>query len=51
MRRAWVFTVAAYILALAMVVVVNRETFAIYVIARWPPSRTRRPRCASSGTP
>ena len=33
MRQAWVFTAALYALALAMVAVVNRQTFAIYVIA------------------
>ena len=49
MRQAWVFTAAAYILALAMVAVVNRETFAIYVIAALatvaysaPPVRLKR---------
>ena len=33
LRQAWIFTAATYALALAMVAVVNRETFAIYVIA------------------
>jgi len=32
-REAWIFTVAAYVLALAMVAVVNQQTFVIYVIA------------------
>jgi 4-hydroxybenzoate polyprenyltransferase len=49
MRQAWIFTAAAYALALAMVAVVNRETFAIYVIAALatvaysaPPIRLKR---------
>ena len=33
MRQAWIFTVATYILALAMVAVVNVQTFVIYLIA------------------
>lgn len=33
LRQAWIFTVATYILALAMVAVVNVQTFVIYVIA------------------
>src|SRR5579862_7044252 len=33
MRQAWMFTAAAYLLALAMVAAVNRETLAIYGIA------------------
>jgi 4-hydroxybenzoate polyprenyltransferase len=49
MRQAWLFTAAAYALALAMVAVVNRQTFAIYVIAAFatvaysaPPIRLKR---------
>jgi len=49
MRQAWIFTAAAYALALAMVAVVNRQTFAIYVIAALatvaysaPPIRLKR---------
>jgi 4-hydroxybenzoate polyprenyltransferase len=49
MRQAWVFTVATYALALGMVALVNRETFAIYVIAALatvaysaPPVRLKR---------
>ena len=49
MRQAWIFTVATYALALAMVTVVNRETLAIYVIAALatvaysaPPIRLKR---------
>ena len=49
MRQAWVFTVAAYVAALAMVAVVNRQTFAIYVFAALgtvaysaPPIRLKR---------
>jgi 4-hydroxybenzoate polyprenyltransferase len=48
-RRAWIFTVATYALALAMVAAVNLETFAIYVIAALatvaysaPPIRLKR---------
>jgi len=48
-REAWVFTAAAYALALAMVAVVNRETFAIYLTAALatvaysaPPIRLKR---------
>ncbi len=48
-RNAWVFTIAMYALALAMVAVVNRETFAIYAIAGLatvaysaPPIRLKR---------
>ena len=33
LRQAWIFTAATYALALAMVAAVNRQTFAIYVIA------------------
>ena len=33
LRAAWFFVAAAYVLALAMVALVNRETFAIYVVA------------------
>src|ERR1039458_4556326 len=49
LRQAWIFTAATYALALAMVAVVNRETFAIYVIAALgtvaysaPPIRLKR---------
>jgi 4-hydroxybenzoate polyprenyltransferase len=49
MRQAWNFTVATYALALVMVAVVNRETFAIYAIAALatvaysaPPLRLKR---------
>lgn len=49
MRQAWIFTAAAYTLALAMVALVNRETFAIYAIAALatcaysaPPVRLKR---------
>ena len=49
LRQAAIFTAAAYVLALAMVAVVNRETFAIYVIAALatvaysaPPVRLKR---------
>src|SRR5271157_950014 len=48
-RQAWIFTAAAYALALAMVAVVNHETLAIYVIAALatvaysaPPVRLKR---------
>jgi 4-hydroxybenzoate polyprenyltransferase len=47
--QAWAFTAGAYALALAMVAVVNHETFAIYVIAALstvmysaPPIRLKR---------
>jgi 4-hydroxybenzoate polyprenyltransferase len=47
--QAWAFTAAAYALALAMVAVVNHETFTIYVIAALstvmysvPPIRLKR---------
>jgi len=33
LRQAWIFVVITYILALALVAWVNRETFAIYVVA------------------
>jgi 4-hydroxybenzoate polyprenyltransferase len=49
MRQAWIFTVATYALAMAMVAIVNRETFIIYVIAALatvaysaPPLRWKR---------
>jgi len=49
MGQAWTFTIATYVLALAMVAVVNIETFAIYVIAALatvaysaPPIRLKR---------
>jgi 4-hydroxybenzoate polyprenyltransferase len=49
LRQAWVFTGVTYALALAMVAAVNRETFAIYVIAAFstvaysaPPIRLKR---------
>ena len=49
MRQAWIFTVATYALALGMVALVNRETFAIYAIAALatiaysaPPIRLKR---------
>lgn len=49
MRQAWVFVVAGYALALAMVAAVNRETFAIYLVAALatvaysaPPIRLKR---------
>ncbi len=49
MRQAWAFTIATYALALAMVAVVNLETFAIYAIAALgtvaysaPPVRLKR---------
>ncbi len=48
-RQAWVFSAAAYVLALAMVWVVNLQTFVIYVIAAVstfaysaPPVRLKR---------
>ena len=48
-REAWCFVAATYVLALAMVAVVNRETFAIYVVAALstvaysaPPVRLKR---------
>jgi 4-hydroxybenzoate polyprenyltransferase len=47
--RAWIFVIAAYTLALALVVPVNSETFAIYLIAATvtvlysaPPARLKR---------
>jgi len=49
MTQAWAFVVATYIAALAMVAVVNRETFAIYAVAALatisysaPPIRLKR---------
>ncbi len=49
LRQAWVFSAAAYVLALAMVWVVNLQTFVIYVIAAIstfaysaPPVRLKR---------
>jgi len=49
MPQAWIFTAAAYALALGMVAVVNWQTFAIYVIAALatvaysaPPIRLKR---------
>jgi 4-hydroxybenzoate polyprenyltransferase len=49
LRQAWVFTAVNYALALGMVAAVNRETFAIYVIAALatvaysaPPVRLKR---------
>ena len=49
LRQAWMFTLITYALALGMVAFVNRETFAIYVIAAlgtWayssPPVRLKR---------
>jgi len=49
LRAAWFFVAATYVLALAMVAVVNRETFAIYVVAALstvaysaPPVRLKR---------
>jgi homogentisate phytyltransferase/homogentisate geranylgeranyltransferase len=49
MRQAWIFTAVTYVLALAMVAVVNWQTFAIYVIAALatvaysaPPIRLKR---------
>lgn len=49
MRQAWEFTIAAYLLALAMVALVNMQTFAIYGIAALatvaysaPPLRWKR---------
>jgi 4-hydroxybenzoate polyprenyltransferase len=49
LRQAWIFTAATYALALGMVAVVNRETFAIYVLAALatvaysaPPVRLKR---------
>jgi 4-hydroxybenzoate polyprenyltransferase len=49
MRQAWIFTVLTYVLALSMVAIVNRETFAIYLIAALatvtysvPPLRLKR---------
>jgi 4-hydroxybenzoate polyprenyltransferase len=49
LRQAWIFTAATYALALAMVAPVNRQTFAIYVIAALgtfaysaPPVRLKR---------
>ena len=48
-RQAWIFTAATYLLALAMVAMVNRETFTIYLIAALatvaysaPPVRLKR---------
>jgi 4-hydroxybenzoate polyprenyltransferase len=48
-RQAWMFTAVTYALALAMVALVNRETFAIYAIATLatiaysaPPIRLKR---------
>lgn len=49
LRQAWIFTAATYVLALAMVWVVNLQTFVIYVIAAVstfaysaPPVRLKR---------
>jgi 4-hydroxybenzoate polyprenyltransferase len=49
LRQAWTFTALAYITALAMVAAVNRQTFAIYVLAALatvaysaPPVRLKR---------
>jgi 4-hydroxybenzoate polyprenyltransferase len=49
LRQAWVFTLAAYVLALAMVAAVNRETLVIYALAALatfvysaPPIRLKR---------
>ena len=49
LRAAWSFVVATYVVALAMVALVNRETFAIYVVAALstvaysaPPVRLKR---------
>jgi 4-hydroxybenzoate polyprenyltransferase len=49
LRQAWIFTALAYALALAMVAMVNLETFAIYVMATLatvtysaPPIRLKR---------
>jgi 4-hydroxybenzoate polyprenyltransferase len=49
LRQAWIFTAATYALALAMVAVVNVETFVIYVVAALgtlaysaPPVRLKR---------
>ena len=57
MRQAWGFTIAAYLLALAMVALVNFQTFAIYGIAALatvaysaPPLRWKRHPLASNFT-
>ena len=49
LRAAWFFVAATYVLALALVAAVNRETFAIYVVAALstvaysaPPVRLKR---------
>lgn len=49
MNQAWIFTVAAYVVALSMVAAVNLQTFIIYVIAALstvaysaPPLRLKR---------
>ncbi len=57
MRQAWGFVVGAYLAALAMVAVVNRETFGIYSVAALatmaysaPPVRLKRRPAASNLT-
>ena len=45
MRQAWVFTVAAYALAMLMVALVNRQTFAIYAVAALSTVAYSAPRC------